>query len=139
MKRLLKVIGGFFLVGIGTRIIIDESFRDSIKRNFNLHDSKGLKYTHSELESIFPEIIYLDIKEQAKYADVVTSNSLKFVEEQIIYYEHLPEENLKQEMDKFNATSIGNLAYIYLNTKDDKIKSIIDKLFISLKSYYKEN
>lgn len=74
------------------------------------HKNFGLRFPIKQLEEAFPKIIFFPIKKQAEYADEVTR---EFVNdpEKIGLFKPISARG-------WNATSVGNLAYIALNSKN---------------------
>jgi len=100
---------------------------DSILRYFGYFDSNGLRYSRKHLDKMKYRIAYFSIKEQAEYADIVTTRNVNDPQFLLNQFPNHPKTELilKRMMnDKTNATSIGNTAYIVLYCHDARCKEI---------------
>lgn len=87
------------------------------------YDNYGLRYSVEHLNKIGQSLIFLPIEYMAEYVDVVTKTNVDIGDpdflEQIL---NINPKNIDTS-DK-NATSIGNAAYVALNSKDEKARKI---------------
>jgi hypothetical protein len=96
----------------------------------------GLSHSLEYLESLWPEIIFYELKEQAKCADTVTKQNI--TNNQWNADQSSSADEISGWSDEFirqhiNATSVGNAAYCALHSKD---KAAYDALILRLKQVY---
>ncbi|MCG8208181.1 hypothetical protein [Tenacibaculum finnmarkense] len=100
----------------------------TLKKPFKEFDENGLKYPMNHLRNIGLSIIMLPIEWMSKYVDEVTVNLVRYAPEELLGSSFL------YEYDKLNATSIGNLAYVSLNVKNEdfvqKSNELLHKIFV---------
>ena len=87
---------------------------DAIKRFFGKFDSIGLRQSIPYLNVVAADIIWFPIERQARFADVITASNarnMQWITDQFIDFDP----NNTMQFDLFNATAIGNLAYLALN------------------------
>ena len=90
------------------------AFLDPLIRFLGSFDSHGLRHSISHLQQAWPSITQCDPEVQALYADRVTVENIRnheFLTNQLMNTDFDSE-----IMDRGNATTIGNLAYIYLHS-----------------------
>lgn len=88
-------------------------------------------YTKSQLErlrDIHDDIAFFHIQEQVRYADDVCRNNIH----NDIFMAHQFKDFDPEDVKFYNATSVGNLAYVALNTRNELIK---EKCLTALKNY----
>lgn len=90
-------------------------------------DENGLRFDVDYLAGIGNNVILIPVKFMSEYVDIITkelvdTNDEGFIksikESEFITYEDAP---------FCNATSCGNMAYIYIHIKDDEVKQIMKK------------
>lgn len=121
------------IFGLTKSMVVDE---DKINQISDFNHS-GLKFDNSELEDIFPEIIFKPIEEQAQYVDSICFASVNehWFTESILEAKQLTSE----EISFLNATSIGNLAYVILNCKNEEVVERCKKQMEVIKEKFKNN
>lgn len=103
-----------------------------IEHPSNTFNEFGLKFSVDYLNRIGKNVIMFPLEIMADYVDEVTkkyidTNNLEFIDYQI----HIFESDFKSVdiiWENLNATSIGNLAYICLNSKNEKAKEVCEKI-----------
>lgn len=81
-----------------------------------ISDQYGLFQDYNHLKKISTRLCFIPIQLAADYADQICKNSL---------HEYSLKDIPAFDVDKYhfmNATSVGNIAYIYCNTKDKFVK-----------------
>ena len=90
---------------------------DRIRRALGFFDSRGLRYSVKHLESIEDQIGFWDILKQSRYRDRVCEMSVLHEMEQTFLDIHS-----KPHFATFNATSVGNLAFVALYSLNAQYK-----------------
>lgn len=94
----------------------------------------GLKFSPNHLKQISISLIFLPVEYMAKYVDQVTKQNVDSGNCNTYKVEQFVDTSKPIDFDCMNATSIGNLAYVYLNmneeTEKQKFKDLLDKIFI---------
>jgi len=98
-------------------------------------NSFGLRYNLFDLEKLSYSIILLPLEQMADYVDGVTkkaidNNDTLFLLKQILYIKNEDIKNI--DIQKLNAISIGNLAYIALNSFSEDAKNIAECILAHL-------
>lgn len=92
----------------------------------------GLKFSPNHLKQISISLIFFPVEYMAKYVDVITKENVDSGNCNY-YVEQFVDMNQPIQFESINATSIGNLAYVYLNMKEEiekqKFKDLLDKIF----------
>lgn len=92
-------------------------------------DENGLRFPIKYLNEFGKNIIFLVLELIAEYADVITTCSIDENDKGFIYHQIIDLDfDIEKMYDNLNATSIGNIAYICLNCKDEKVKLIAEKI-----------
>ena len=116
----------------GERQLIDKNIQENFAIPAQEYNEYGLKFNMDELNRIGANVIMLPIEYMAKYVDIITKtnideNNPDFLESQFHDFK-VSKENYKS----CNATSCGNIAYIYLHCKDEKVKQICKQAIFDL-------
>jgi hypothetical protein len=109
-----------------------------LKRPFGQYDNNGLKYPVSYLNKIEKEIAFYPLHEQAKYVDQVCYQNAKnifFLEEQFSNFDPYD----TSQYDGFNATSVGNMAYLALYAPSYEIRMKCMQALANYKAYLRLN
>jgi hypothetical protein len=89
----------------------------------SVFDFNGLRHDHNHLESVGASIVFMPLDTMVEYVDVVTKQSTdlddKFVEDQLMQQS---EDTFPEIAKTTNATGVGNLAYITVNSKNNAAK-----------------
>lgn len=99
---------------------------DPIRRMLGGYDSHGLKYSIRFLDSIKDDIAFYSLTKQAEFADATTVKNVK--NDLFINYsapelfDNVSIEKLIKE-ESFNATDVGNLAFLALNANKKEIRT----------------
>lgn len=93
----------------------------------NDYDENGLRFDIDWLEIIGNNILLIPVKFMAEYVDIITKELVDTNDEGFIQSLKETEMLNYEDMQFCNATSCGNLAYIYMNTKDIDVKNMIKK------------
>lgn len=104
-------------------------------------DMYGLKFTLEHLNYMGRNVLLLPVDHMAQYVDMITKTAIDENDEDFIYASILsPESNIENiDYNNVTATTYGNLAYIYLNCKDQSAKDICKSvLTIGFDVYLKE-
>lgn len=103
-------------------------------RLLGCYDSRGLRYSIAHLEKIKKDMIHWPRKKQAKYVDRTLRDLVSICLENRYMltdaHRHFP---------TFNATSIGNLAYLALYSYDDRVKKQAEKVLEDYKNWLVRN
>lgn len=91
---------------------------DRLKRAFGFFDSRGLRFSKTHLQRIDNQIIFWDIAKQADYRDRVCEVSVLHEMEHTFLDIHS-----RPHFPGFNATSVGNLAFVALYSLNPKYKA----------------
>lgn len=94
-------------------------------------DKFGLAHSLEHLSEMKYKILELSLEEQAGYVDCVTSYNV----EHNIY--NNPDKDIERFFPKFNTTSVGNMAYIILNSKDSVQRECCRDILNKYKEYCK--
>lgn len=110
--------------------MFDERFNGQdfpkIKPDF---DQNGLRFDIDFLNSVGTLISILPIQALAQFVDYVTYNNYK--SDPTNFHNDLFQIfNNASEINQLNATALGNLAFIYLNTENPKVKQTIKKIIL---------
>ena len=102
----------------------------------------GIRYPIEFLNSVGISIIFLPLEMMAEFVDAVTKTH---VDENNPAYENQVTNEIKGYAGNFeniikhsNATSIGNLAYILLNSKNEELKSLANEILEATHTYQVE-
>ncbi len=98
-------------------------------------DNYGLRHSMEHLNTIGGSIILLPLEDMTEYVDVVTKSFVDADETFwiISQYNDLIDKYTDEGMNRFNATSIGNFAYIAMYCKH---KPSVEVAMIILNKYY---
>jgi len=106
------------------------------------YNEYGIRYPVEFLNSLGISIIFLPLEMMAEFVDAVTK---QHVDENNPAYETQVTNEIKGYAGKFevliqhaNATSIGNLAYILLNSKSEELKSLVSEILEAIHVYQVE-
>ena len=101
--------------------------------------SKGLHHSIDELNSIYPSMLKKPNKALAKYADDVTREGMEDEEIAEDLTRDLFIQISKADAKKGNATSVGNLAWIFINCKSEERKTEASERLNELRSHFNYN
>jgi len=119
--------------------ILEKKIFDKPKpeKEFN---SFGLRFSDEHLKKMGGAIILMPLEYMAEYVDIVTKARIDEHDEDFITQQILgisPTADIDNiAMEKWNATSIGNIAYIALNCKDEDAQKISIQLLENYYDYY---
>lgn len=94
-------------------------------------DSNGLRFSLEHLKLAFPEILVHNLVSQSEYVDYITftrggtDSNDEFIWNTIV-----------NDYSKWNATTVGNVAYIALTTDKRLIKERCEKFLNECKEFY---
>lgn len=115
-------------------------FPQSVRAMYPVWDKYGLRHNLKHLDSIKRQIVFWDIKKQAKYADQYTVMSIKKKSLQNVDYFGTVREQYKNVpgalFNSFNPTSIGNIAYYALHSKNEQDRDFAKQLLKETKEHY---
>jgi len=96
-----------------------EDISDKVRRALGFFDSNGLRYSHEHLAKIADKIPFWDISKQAQYRDRTCELSV------LREMEHLGFMDIhsRPHFPTFNATSVGNLAFVALYSLNKKYRT----------------
>lgn len=104
--------------------------KDWAWRLFGFHDSYGLKYSRKHLQAAFEHIHLMPIAKQARYADKIIKD---LVRDRLETRTML--DGAFRHFATFNTTSVGNLAYLALNSYDKRVKDQSIKILHDFNQY----
>lgn len=94
-------------------------------------DSNGLRFPVSYLNEIKFMIVFLPLELMAEYADIVTTQMIESIDSDngVTFSFDIARSNYSDDQIflNLNATAIGNLAYICLNSKSINVKGIAER------------
>lgn len=102
----------------------DDKFNPKPKSEF---DENGLRFDIDYLHTVGNNILLIPVKYMAEYVDVITKNYVDTNDEVLIDTIKQDKDFTKDELKNMNATSCGNMAYIYLHTKDNDVKEYMKR------------
>jgi len=110
-----------------------------LKRLLGGYDEDGLKYSINHLKNIMDEIPYYPIEKQAEYADGICVSLIDDKEHHDSEFDEINEGNVKeyQYFNLWNATSVGNTAYVALNSPYPDIREKAKLLLQEYKNWHK--
>lgn len=100
------------------------------------YDSNGIKYPLDFLNSVGLSIIFLPLEYQATFVDAVTLNNLSEIEKDALSI--VPANVDEAVLGRFNATTIGNFAYITLHGENEKAREICMAILEKIYVYFKK-
>jgi hypothetical protein len=95
------------------------AFMDPIRRTFGAFDSSGLRHPTGYLESIRYKIPFWDIERQAQFVDRTCKHMVDHNQTMMVS---------KSSYYALTATSVGNLAYIALNHRDQDTSDLASEI-----------
>lgn len=95
-------------------------------------DQYGLRYDISYLNNFGNNILLLPVEYMANYVDIITKNLVDTNDYILIETIKRDVDIEKSELPNINATACGNMAYIYLNTKDKYAKDYMKRNLLNL-------
>ncbi len=101
-------------------------------------DDNGLRFPVTYLSKVDKQIIFFPLEYIADYADIITKSAIDEDDAEFIFNNIINRDiDVDKDYDNLNATAIGNLAYVALNTKNkdaQKIsEDILDKVYVIAK------
>lgn len=99
-------------------------------------DEWGLRFPINYLNDIGGGIIVFPLEYMAEYVDVVTKTQIDDNDGGFIMNLITMEDDV--DVNQYNTTAIGNLAYIALNCKNEQAKDVALKLLQNYLDYYRE-
>ena len=114
--------------------------RDAYDKGFNAqhpkpnkeYDENGLRYDVEYLGNLGTNLLLVPVEYMARYVDVVTKSHVDRNNDLLIDEIIESDDFTKEDLAKFNATSIGNFAYIYLHSKDRHVRDYMKRNLIQL-------
>lgn len=101
-------------------------------------DQNGLRYTLAYLNSVGGRIIRLPLELMADYVDAITKDAIDESDPVFVLTQILSIDVETLNMNRWNATSLGNMAYVALHCKIDgankKAMDVLEKYFLYFKS-----
>lgn len=97
-------------------------------------DKFGLRSSVEHLEIMFPKVLSIPIEEQEYYVDFPTKCN---VNEEWFIEGVLNTDFSIAELQSSNTTSIGNLAYVAINCKNEKAAKIAYDAIEKIKEHFK--
>lgn len=92
-------------------------------------DKFGLRFPVEFLNKIGTSLVFLPLELMAEFVDVIMKNGIDKNDAEFIFNQILDKDfNIEQSWSLLNATTIGNLAYIALNCKNERAKEIAEDL-----------
>lgn len=101
-----------------------------------IEDLMGLNNSIEDLEEIKIKIFDYPVEEQARYADRVCMDNCKDLE---FLAKEFSDSNDDSWFENYNATSVGNLAYVALYAPEKRYKDVAKKQLDALTAYVKQN
>lgn len=95
-------------------------------------DEYGLRYNTDYLNTLGTNILITPIEYMANYVDVVTKNLVDTNDQVLVDTVKQDSDFTKEELNNFNATACGNMAYMYLHTKDSYVKDYMRRNLLNL-------
>ncbi len=92
-----------------------------IKKPYKEFDAYGLKFDIDWLNEVGGSVVFLPLEHAAEYADIVTVNGLKEPHPEFLQ-QYKNDIEKRQDFSLWNATAVGNVAYVSLFCKDDELK-----------------
>ena len=111
------------------------AFFDGLIRFLGGFDSHGLRHSTDHLKRVWPSITQCDPEVQAMYADRVTVENIRnheFLNDQFTNID-------SAVMDRANAITIGNLAYVYLHSPWIEFRHVAVKYLMEFRREYRQN
>lgn len=96
----------------------------NIPKPFPDFNSDGLRFTMEHLQDIGGAVCLLPLEYMAEYVDAITKNHIDENDTEFINRHRdsfKPEHHTPETFPNYNATSIGNIAYVALNCKDETL------------------
>lgn len=88
----------------------------------------GLRFPIEYLRQLGKNVVFLPLEIMAEYADIIIKSSIDYNDKDFIYHQIKDLDcNIENVYQNINATSIGNMAYILLNSQYEKAKEICEK------------
>ena len=104
-----------------------------VRKAFPVFDINGLRHNTKYLDTIKTKIVFWSVEEQAKYVDWVVYDAVK---NNVTFFrpDLIDEKDL--DFNLFNATSVGNMAYVSLYHKDEEERLSAKAKLHSIKDHY---
>lgn len=101
----------------------------------NEFDEYGLRYDIDYLGKIGSDIVMCPVEFMANYVDATTkslvdSNNEEFIEGSMLNAAEIMLH--KQTYQHINATAFGNMAYLYINVKNDNVRRVIKEALLDI-------
>lgn len=99
---------------------------DFVKRKLGAYDSHGSLFSKKHIQSMKYDISVLPLAMQARYADAMTVknvNNRDFIRFSALELYNIQHLDHLFSTDGFDAVSIGNLAFIALNSSDKTVRN----------------
>ena len=116
--------------------------RGSLVRPADKYDYTGLRFNIHYLNALETRIIFYPVEIMAEYVDIVTkshmdtpihSRTRKSFEMQVI--DDIDFFSTQEIVETINATGIGNYAYVYLHTQNNKLKTKLERVLNEIYRY----
>ena len=126
------------VIGVIFGIILSVAYLTQPQKN-----GCGLNYSIKHLEKIYPDIVFWPIEDQAKYADHVCMHMVSEANIGSLIDRNQLEGSCADalkitDFSSINATGIGNIAYIALNSNDSGIKNASRIFLENAKQYFQK-
>ena len=101
----------------------------------------GTGFSLKHLQSIFPDILFWNLQEQARYADhicqhMVAEANLGAIVERTELEGVIADALRNPDHSRWSSTSIGNIAYITLHSKDSAMRKAGKLVLDQAKEYF---
>lgn len=111
---------------------------DSIRRKLGFYDSYGSRFSQRHLLKVGDDIAFYPLSAQARYADAVTVTNIKNENFILLSCASLLDGvPISESESAFTPTTIGNLAFIALNSHRKDIRTKCMDILDNYKAYVK--
>lgn len=95
-------------------------------------DGYGLRYDADYLGNLGTNILISPVEYMANYVDAVTKSTIDENEDVSYLGIDIESDITKEQFSRLNATACGNMAYVYLHTKDKDVKEYTRRNLINI-------
>jgi hypothetical protein len=95
-------------------------------------DQYGLRYDISYLNNLGNNVLLSPVEYISNYVDIITKNLVDTNDYIFIQDIKRSVDIEKYKLCNINATACGNMAYVYLNTKDEYVKDYMKRNLLNL-------